>query len=229
MNTLRIRLERALAAGVLVCGMTAGALGASISYTDAFPDSFPLSMQETDWSQSLDIAKFNPALGVLDSVLVEMTGDASGWASFRANSSDKLLTSFNLYATIVLSRPDLTPLTQVVPLYSVSPNLVIHGGESYTFSNLNAVADDDSQLYTGAGDLALFTGVGSISLPVGAIGSMVYFGSSGLSTESYVEAGTGVKVTYNYHLIPDGGSTVLLLGLAGLGLGGFSFRRRTSR
>ena len=159
-----------------------------------------------DWSAFISIAKFNPALGHLNSVVFSMTGLVQGSAQVENTSpSSGADVKLTLAAGMALTRPGggaplvvATPLS--ITLFSASPfdGVVDFAGTSgATLSGLLGTKFNSAH-YESAADLALFSGPGSISLPLTAIGaSRASAGGSTISLFS-TEARGEVTVAYKY-------------------------------
>ncbi len=159
-----------------------------------------------DWSALISIAKFNPALGNLNSVVFSMTGLVQGSAQVENTSpssgSDVKLT---LASGLTLTRPGggpalvvATPLSITLFSASVFDGVVDFAGTSgATLSGLLGTKFNSAH-YESAADLALFTGAGSISLPLTAVGDSRASGGGSTISLFATEARGEVTVTYKY-------------------------------
>lgn len=197
--------------------------GSSAVKADTVMDSDSFPAQATNWAGFLVVDKFDPSLGTLNSVKVKLEGSVSGTASYENLGGSPEAINLNLQASITLTKPDNTPLVQVVPLVNQADNAsafdgtIDFGGTSgNSFANLNANAMDMDTLVSPA-DLALFTGPGTISLPISATGTSFASGGGNLIAQFLTEAGASMMVTYDYTPFPvPEPSTFVLLGMAAI-------------
>lgn len=159
-----------------------------------------------NWSALIDIEKFNPALGHLNSVVFSMTGLVQGSAQAENTStssgSDVKLT---LASGLTLTRPGGGPALVVATPLSITPfsatvfdGVVDFAGTSGTAQFGLLGTKFNSAHYESAADLALFTGAGSISLPLTAVGASRATGGGSIISLFDTEARGEVTVTYKY-------------------------------
>lgn len=182
------------------------------------------SLARTNWSDSLVIPKFDPALGTLLSVRWSVTGNIEGSAAFESLDASATTINTALSATITLTRPDATPLQVIIPVAMNSDGAaafdgtIDFGGTSgKTYPGLMA-SDSGSSSTNAPADLALFTAAmlgETISLPVSAVGSSTGSGAGNLLLLFNTFAGASVEVCYEYEPVPAPGA-LALLGLGGL-------------
>ncbi len=196
-------------------------------------DSASVPLAETDWASSVSIAKFNPALGTLNSIEIEIQGHMEGTAKFEHRGGSAATVTMNLSADLLVQRPDKSDLVGTWPTATTVDNVtgfdgtVDFGGTSgRTHAGLSANLTN-STLTSSASDLALFTGTGNIALPVLASAGSAATGSGNMVFDFTNLASAGVKVTYNFAPVPEPSA---LVGLVGMGLAGLALvwrRRRT--
>jgi len=219
-----------LLACVAVLGWAA-CLGASASAdTISYSGSVPLT--ETDWASSVSIAKFDPALGTLNSIEIELQGHMEGTAKFEHRGSNAATVTTYLSADLLVQRPDLSNLVvgaglTVTTVDSVTgfDGTVDFGGTSGRTHGALSANLTNTTLTSLTADLALFTGTGDIVLPVLASASSAATGSGNMVFDFTNLASAGVKVTYDYAPVPEPST---LVGLVGMGLVGLAlvWRRR---
>jgi hypothetical protein len=185
--------------------------------TISFHESIPLT--ETDWSDFLTFDQFDPSLGVLNSVELELTGPFEGSMRLENESYGRVFFSMSLAWGLELFRPDQSLLITVEAAKLEEGLLDPYDGQT-DFSGSSGVTFDvaaeptDSALFTDPGDLELFTGSGTIDLPIAAVGEFtVEVTGGGEGPQSYVaeyDALAGAEVTLTYDYIPEPGSLVLL-------------------
>ncbi|MCA9728169.1 MAG: choice-of-anchor E domain-containing protein, partial [Candidatus Eisenbacteria bacterium] len=175
---MRHRNAALLAFGVLALAQPTRA--ATVQYTDVLP------LTTTNWADVASVPKFDPGLGVLTSVTLELAGHVEGSAAFESLDAQAATVTMNLAAEIEIQRPDLSTLVTVLPLATTVDNVdafdgVIDfaGASGRSYDDL--AGDDTDAFYTTApGDLALFTGQGMIDLPAIATGASSGSGAGNL-------------------------------------------------
>lgn len=170
-------------------------------------------LTDTDFSTTLSFARFDPALGTLQSITFDLTGTVAGLA--QAENTSTRSTSritLNLSAEIDLQRPDGTNLAAVLPLASTlfaatrfDGQLDYAGTSGTTFSNLlNTISSTDTT--SAAADLALFTGssgnAGTLLLPVVATGSSFAAGGGNIQSAFDTTASANASLIYTYLAAP---------------------------
>lgn len=193
--------------------------------TIMFSDS--VALQPTNFNSSVSVPKFNPGLGTLTKVIFELSGHVEGQARFESLDAGPTTISMQLAAQINLQRPDLSSLVVALPLAMTMDNATAYdgtmdfGGTSGKTYPALAGNDLEMSMTTAPLDLALFTGVGNIMLPVMATGASSGSGAGNLLLQFNTSASSEVTVTYEYTVIPEP-ATAMLVSLGALGL----FRRR---
>lgn len=179
-----------------------------LSFSASFPA--PLGTFEIpDWSSSLTIPKFNPALGTLNSITFRLSGAVAGTAqSENTSPSSGNDITLNLVATLQLFRPGSTDLAN--RLVVTTPTEIrtftagvydgvtdFAGSSGVTFAGLGS-AKVNKAVYSSDADKALFTGLGTIDLPITAIGKSKASGGGSVISVFDTQARGDVTVTYNY-------------------------------
>ncbi|MFO0973080.1 MAG: PEP-CTERM sorting domain-containing protein [Phycisphaerae bacterium] len=201
-------------------GFASAANAASISFNDSVP------VQPTDFTSSVTVSKFNPALGTLNSIDFKIEGAVEGSIRFESLDASPATVSASLAASITLQRPDLSNIVVTTPAFSVMAPLSAYDGvtdfggtSGATFLGLSGSDTDTFTSPPPASDLALFTGLGNITLPVKATAMSTASGAGNLVALFLTNAGARVMVTYNY-TVPEPATLALL------SFGGLFFRRR---
>lgn len=212
-----------LTALVALLAVSAGA--STVSYG---PYAQPLST--TNWSTSITLPQFDPALGTLNSISFVLFGHVEGTAKFESMDAAPAVITMDLSAMLKLKRPDLTDLVVTIPVASTSDNAsafdgtIDFGGTSgNTYGGLSA-NDTESATTSTAADKALFTGLGSIVLPVTASGASTGSGAGNLLLQFQTSASAWATVTYDYTAVPEPSSLLALM--SGLGVIGLAIRRK---
>ena len=193
-----------LASATAVCFATTTLAFAAPQLQTCNSDSIPL--QTTNWSNTVTINQFDPALGILQSVEFQLTGGIFGSASIESLDAQPSTVTTDYQAAITLTRPDLSVLVVAVPnqnfvdMLTAFDGTIDFGGTSgITHANIS-VQDMQQATSSTPADLALFTGPGTIILPVDAAGSSTASGSGNLITQFLTDAEASVTVCYNYAL-----------------------------
>lgn len=203
---------------------------ANIEFSDA------IDLMTTNWTQDVTFPKFDPALGDLNAVTLELQAFVKGLARFE--SLDPLPTSvtMNFFATVRLRRPDLTDLLVASPgtsrttMVSAFDNEIDFDGTSgRTYNDLGGSAMSAMTLLApfAPDDAALFVGsMEIVTLNVRAVGASNGNGPGNLILLFNTEAAANVRVIYEYTPIPEPASLILVIGA--LLLPRRFFRRRQS-
>ena len=170
-----------------------------------------LPLAQTDYSDSLSVAQFNPNLGTLQSVTITATGTgqfSQYYQNLSTGSPGSVTISQNFDMLLgmpslgtIVSDLNVTPGSQTYSLqaYTGTPFFTGNSGGSQTYE-----ASGSSTVPLGASSLAAFTGSGLADFTVTANG----FGSSDNNTGNFAVgwstlAGLGLSVTYTYNVIPE--------------------------
>jgi hypothetical protein len=177
----------------------------SVSYSSSFPIA-PDAFLTPDWSSTIALPKFNPALGTLQVVSFDMTGFVSGDAKTENTSpSSPADVKLTLSASMALRRPGGgAPLVVATPLavasYTLPPfdGVVDFAGASGPTTSGLLGSKFNRWAYTDAADKALFSRPGTIALPVNAVGASRAVGGASAINLFDTAARAEVTVTYRY-------------------------------
>ncbi|MBN1456591.1 MAG: PEP-CTERM sorting domain-containing protein [Sedimentisphaerales bacterium] len=203
----------------VLCMLLCVLSGISFANTLSYSTTTPISSLLTDWpgGTSLSFQKFDPALGTLNSVTIDLNGsmettliiknqNPSGTASFGSAKTELDMT--------VLSPGGVNALVDLTSSwfgYSLNP------GESITTNPPLSMSGTVSETYTLAAILAEFTGLGNIELDAGTFTIAVLANTGGnTSVDQMTYASLDGTVTYNY-TVPEP-ATISLLSIGGLTL-----------
>ena len=230
---MNIRLATLAALGALLTGSLVTAHAATRSST------YLLDEDLTDWSRSLDLSQFNPALGTLNRVTIELAATLSGSGGVENKQGLQSGTFVvQLDGNLMLDAPTAgaglsfsrTLLNQTVTLakYDRTTDLAGSSGTHWTY----LVQGSHSRSFTDALQLAAFTGTGTINAALSAEAVSLISGPSSRYSNFDTTVSGRVTVSYDFtgaavNAVPEPGSWALMA--AGLGLVGMlAWRRRAA-
>ena len=214
-----------LALAVLMLACSAGA--EIVSYTGFIPG------DTTNWTYDVSLPRFDPALGVLESVTFTLCGEVYGIASFESLAPASSSISLDLSASIALDCPGATAELLVEPtmvmVESVGPydGLLDWEGASGRRLGFRADRSENTRSEVLLTDLEGYIGKGSIIVPVSANAVSRISGPGNLQSDITTIAEADVTVAYDY-IIPEPGA-LISLGVGVTGLWGLSIRRRRNQ
>jgi hypothetical protein len=200
--------NRSSVSALVLAGMTWLASSATAqTQQQCFTDNVPFTT--TNWTDSVTVPRFDPALGTLQSVAITFTGSIVGSASAESLDTSATTVTETFQGQIILTRPDLSTLASVLPqaqfvdtFTSFDGTLDFMGTSGTQHMNVTATQTVTVNVPPPAGDLALFTGPignpGTITLPVTATGTSTATGSGNLITQFTQDASADIQVCYNY-------------------------------
>jgi hypothetical protein len=180
---------------------------------------FTFGSSATDWTTPLTVNQFNVPGGILTGIRITIDGDMSALLTIVNNSKKSKTSTGNANAEVEI---ELTGagITQTL-------NLTNNDGIDYLLGAGNSLAS--STPLTGSGNaiatwdtaaiIAAFQGVGTVGLNLKATGTTILYntgGSTYISEDSTIAAGSTVTVAYTYH-VPEP-ATVGLLSIGALTL-----------
>ncbi|MGA2915752.1 MAG: choice-of-anchor E domain-containing protein [Sedimentisphaerales bacterium] len=181
----------------------------SIANTDG-PYTASISSALTDWTGTLSFQQFNPALGTLNSVEIELFGSMDTVLTVTNNSDEVSSGHANTHLKITVQDlgHNLIDAPQI-DMWSPDFDYVLAAYQSLT-SGLLTKNDTYSHLYTNSVILNEFTGIGNIVLDAGTFTETALFNTGGnTDTGQVTHALLNGTVTYNY-TVPEPATITLL-------------------
>jgi hypothetical protein len=198
LHSIRGRAAAVIAAGAALAA-TAAATGSTLTFSDSIP------VQNTNWSHSVSLPKFDPSQGTLNSITLTLNGHIEGQAAVESTDASQTTITTQFRADITLARPDNSVIAIVIPqvdnnvtLAAFDGTIDFAGPSGMTFANLMQNASQSVTSPPPISDLALFSGVGNIVLPVTAVGTSVATGSGNVITQFTTKASAVVTVVYQF-------------------------------
>lgn len=183
----------------------------------------------TDWSQNINITKFDSSLGTLTGV--ELTLTTTGSTSITVTNLGSGASSGSVRTELFISLTDpsdfLAGFNPFIDLLvpSASQAYSLASGDSIVLGPFTRSGSSGAQEFTDSSILAEFTGAGVIALLGNAHAETVQSNSGGnTSTSQVTSANLGLKVVYTYDAVPEP-STYAMLGLGLLGIAYLRNRR----
>lgn len=194
-----------------------------------------------NFENSTDVALFDPLLGTLLSIEIDLEGTING-TQFIDNEDENAIVNGTGTTTVQmeLSHLDAGSLISVAPAASftftvtgdndVSPDFAGTDFANNSFSNVVKAANTS---ISDATVLAIFSGTGNITLNLNALGSFQVAPGGNLATLTFTQGLARGSITYVYDAIPGNTEipeplTMLLIG-SGLAVIGLRKRSRFAR
>lgn len=210
---------------------------AQVSYDFTIPASG--SPATVNFTNSTDIPLFDPLLGTLLSIEIDLEGTING-SQFVDNEDPNPITDGSGATTVNMALSNVTAgnLLNVAPVatftFSISGDTDVNpnfAGTDFVSNSFEDVTDTANTIISDAAVLAIFTGNGTIALDLTAIGSFQVTPGGNVATLTFTEGVGRGTVTY---VFDDGTSaeipeplTMMLIG-TGLAIIGVRNRKRVS-
>ncbi len=208
---------------ISVFAVAAPARSESITYSDL------ASLQATGWSQDLLLPQFDPALGVLQTAVLTLSGHIEGTSAFESMDTQSATVNLLFAADLTVSGPTLSALLVASPqvLLQAFPDpfdgtIDFGGGSGRSYADLSADDVVTMNLLDSFTSLAQYTGTGSVLFAVQSAGDSHGSGSGNLLLNFQQNSSALVEVTYGFG-VPEPATLALL----GIGLSLVARRRTT--
>jgi hypothetical protein len=186
----------------------------SANIAGPFSTTTPISPTLTDWNGTLAFAKFNPSLGVLTKVQIDLAGSMS--TVLTVTNSSQSGSQGNARTEMQISVQDSGGYLSVPQLDLISSSFTynLSGGQSLTSGTLSK-SGSSSEQYTAPAILTEFTGSGNILLSASTFTQTLLANTGGNTSASQVtNSQLSGSVTYYYNPVPEP-ATISLLSICG--------------
>jgi hypothetical protein len=161
------------------------------------------ALTATDWSDTLTIGQFDPAVGILTNIKITVEGAIEQNVSLENLDATAVMVGVTGGATITLTTPDMAHVI-ALPTYTQSYPLAAYDG-GFDFmppSGIMAPTQTASDTATEGSYVPLsdFIGTGTVTMPVTAKANFSANGAGNLATQVSTAASAMVCVAYTYVL-----------------------------
>ncbi len=162
-----------------------------------------VDVQKSNFDKFVTIPKFNPDLGILQNVFVQLGSEVKGLIKLENTDAKSADITANLAAEVSLLKPDSSILLTTLPTASITKQFAADDGEldfsgtsGATFVNLSNSQIVSTNLTSG---FDLFVGFDELILPVSAVAKSNGSGAGNLAQIFNTFAGANVEVVYQYY------------------------------
>ena len=200
-------VRRVLAATALA--VMASVLASAQSTSGPFTTTTPVAATTTNWTGSLTFPQFNPALGTLTKVTLDLSSAMSSTITVTNNAASGSSGTDNTEIYVAVEDagnhlgfqypPNITDATPTLDITTGTYNYNLAAGGQSTSAPLTGNGDTGALAYTLPAILAEFTGAGNVTLTAGTFTLTNFSNTGGNSTDSQItQAGLTGTVTYTY-------------------------------
>lgn len=187
--------------GAIVLLAAAGAQASTVTFSYTAPGAVP---DPSFWSTFLDIQRFDPAAGTLNSATLSFTVTATGAASIENLGPNPGVFTLGIFGSGEIRRPDNTFLMQAVSVTDFPVSLGrfdgvndFGGSSGASFPGLVATQTEIATILGGT-DLALLTGIGTVALLTQAFSGGSLDGPGGALGLFATGVTVALDVTYDF-------------------------------
>lgn len=188
-----------------------------------------VNVQKTNFNKFVTLLKFDPKLGELQKVFVQLGSEVQGSIQLENLDAEPADVTANLSAEVSLLKPDKSILLTTLPTASIAKSFAADDG-TQDFSGLsgatyNNLSNSKTASTSFTSDFGLFIGSDTLTLPVTAVAKSSGTGAGNLAQIFQTLAGAKVEVVYEYYIkkpeepkreIPE--SSIPLSALAAVGV-----------
>jgi len=182
--------------------------GFPFNFSDAIttaPQTFDFADRTTGWQDSLAVQRFDPSLGTLLAVDIDLSGDLAAGVSLENRDTAAANVSTGQTATFALGLPGTIETTAASfsdsALLGAADGVADFAGTGGRIDQGTTQVATFSQISDAAG-LAAFTGTGSLAVPITTTGTATLDGPANLLAKLAAAAGATVSVRYVYAAPP---------------------------
>lgn len=191
------------AAGILVAFAAPITAAQAATLTTAKYASF-VDIQKTNFDKFVTLPKFDPNLGELQKVFVQLGSEVQGSIRLENLDAQPADVTANLSASVSLLKPDKSVLLTTLPTASIAQTFAADDGElnfsgasGATYNNLSNSKTASTSLWS---DFGLFIGSDTLTLPVTAVAKSSGTGAGNLAQIFNTLAAAKVEVVYEYYI-----------------------------
>ena len=194
---------------VVICCLAAGSIAATVSYNTTTP----ITLTLTDWVDTLSFPQFNPALGSLTMVELDLDGSLSTVLTITNSAPSGSSGTAKTEVEITVQDAGLNLNNPVIDLLSPNYAYSLGAGQTVTSGTITKNGSSSDQ-YTAGAVLSAFTGTGAILLDASTF-TQTLLANTGGNTAADQVTSAALDGSVTYHYIPEP-ATIALLSLGGL-------------
>jgi hypothetical protein len=161
----------------------------------------------------LSFQQFNPVLGILTNVQLDLSGSVNATLSVNNGSQNASLVKANIDTQIIVQDAGNNLASPAIDLTVPTISHTVNGGDTWS-SGILTKSDSSSNQYTAAGVLSEFTGIGSISLNAASLTeTMLSYTGGNLDIDQLTYAQLNGSVTYTYNQNIPEPATIIFMSL----------------